>query len=204
MTKTSQNLDDTHIPLDSPDTNTATDIKKESRLSWKNIKKYISHPILPWSLVLIILISIVATWIDHELNDHRYDRWGWDKYIHMNTYDPWYIMERKHEMMQDRFERMEREMDNAFRWHEQRIQSPISLSSWKYSSTRIIDGDTLTYTLDISSGSVSGTYSGTNSGALTTLEQSLKWLGYTVEKKESGYTFSGNTDNIQKIIELLR
>lgn len=187
---------------------------KKSVLShtlWSIRESYTTHrPVWILSLVFLACIITIIGVYEHRLSEARRDMYDFPRFHYsrpMIVYDDffdfprididyeWRDMERRMAEMRKRQEEF---------WNSMEEYTPPSIIEGRYSGTRIINDTTFSYSLNIGKDTLSGSISGTNTGSIESLRKRIESLGYKVEKKDTGYTISGDQRNAEKLLELFR
>lgn len=119
-------------------------------------------------------------------------------------------MDRFERDFQREFDRMDQEMESMQTRHRAMMQSLETLpvettaTSGKYSGTRIINGETMSYSLATNSGLVTGNITFSNTGKLSTLKNQIGKLGYTLQAQNNTLNLSGSTRNMNTLLQILQ
>lgn len=178
--------------------------KKEESIHKKSYP-IIHNPGFPWILIGILLLIVIGVIWKYEHTPPFSERKN--AYYHlpsMQVYhvDPWSRWGMWEREMDRHFQRMHTYQESLWREVEQSRSIPDAVG--KYSGTRIINNETFSYSLDIGENTLTGNLSGNNSGMLESIVKNIESLGYTVEKKEAGYSISGEKKNSPELFEILR
>lgn len=122
----------------------------------------------------------------------------------------WHDMDRFERDFQREFDRMDQEMESMRTRHRAMMQSletlPIetTATSGKYSGTRVINGETMAYSLATNSGLITGNITFSNTGKLSTLKNQIEKLGYTLQAQNNTLNLSGSTRNMNTLLQILQ
>ena len=172
--------------------------------TWATVRSI--HPAWIVSLILTLILITLLSYTYFERESYQ-DQWMFGWYYHPIMIPEWYDMDRFEHHFEREFQQMDREMESMRTRHRAMMQSletlPIATSatSGKYSGSRIVNGDTLSYTLTTRSGIVTGNITLSNTGKLNTIKAQIEKLGYTLQAQNNSLSLSGSVRNLPELIQ---
>jgi hypothetical protein len=170
MESSKQNKDT--LPTSEKDT---PDITKNLS-SWR---KWINKTTIPWMLV-VILTGIIITDVVSDFYQHRYKHHEGRNYPHTYSHPEEFLF--VPHIFDSHWDFWNQEIDSMRKYHNLLMKSLDlrkkidSQASEKYSSTRIHDMNSLSYSVEASGSTLSGTFSGTNPDFLESIRSSIAAL----------------------------
>ncbi len=169
-------------------------------------------------ILAIIMLAMIASYDDRiDGLERQIDRQGGygtthrflppiDREWEENIQSSWEAMEHRMDELEDRHRNMMKEsMKNVVPLPEENtLDQPVMPgSNGQYSGYRVIDGQTVNYSLRSRNGTLTGALIGTDAEGMKSYADKLSDLGLTVTSKNGQVQFTGPADELEKVIRIM-